>query len=94
MWGLGPSDLKPDLVYKTNLTAHFVPFLRMRLTAHRISGYGQTGPKATLPGLDGHCLVQFIEPYPEFDTPAPGYASVVKLREGLGKDRSDEPPHL
>ena len=31
-WGLGPTDLKPDLVYT------------------RISGYGQTGPMATLPG--------------------------------------------
>ena len=31
-WGLGPTDLKSDLVYT------------------RISGYGQTGPMATLPG--------------------------------------------
>eukprot|EP00803_Ostreobium_quekettii_P009460 evm.model.scf_5.18 EVM.evm.TU.scf_5.18 scf_5:230676-235176(-) len=36
-WGLGPSDLKPDLIYT------------------RISGYGQTGPKATMPGYASVC---------------------------------------
>eukprot|EP00891_Asterochloris_glomerata_P004193 jgi/Astpho2/4193/e_gw1.00064.29.1_t len=36
-WGLGPQDLKPELVYA------------------RISGYGQTGPKASLPGYASVC---------------------------------------
>ncbi|GAB4815984.1 hypothetical protein N2152v2_003030 [Parachlorella kessleri] len=36
-WGLGPKDLKPELVYT------------------RISGYGQTGPKAQLPGYASVC---------------------------------------
>ena len=36
-WGLGPADLKPDLVYA------------------RISGYGQSGPKAQLPGYASVC---------------------------------------
>lgn len=36
-WGLGPSDLKPDLVYT------------------RISGYGQTGPRAPEPGYASVC---------------------------------------
>ncbi|GMH40063.1 hypothetical protein BSKO_07967 [Bryopsis sp. KO-2023] len=36
-WGLGPKDLKPDLVYT------------------RISGYGQTGPRARMPGYASVC---------------------------------------
>jgi crotonobetainyl-CoA:carnitine CoA-transferase CaiB-like acyl-CoA transferase len=36
-WGLGPKDLKPDLVYT------------------RISGFGQTGPKASEPGYASVC---------------------------------------
>lgn len=36
-WGLGPIDLKEDLIYT------------------RISGYGQTGPKAHLPGYASVC---------------------------------------
>ncbi|GLC40766.1 hypothetical protein PLESTB_000024800 [Pleodorina starrii] len=36
-WGLGPADLKPDLVYA------------------RISGYGQTGPRAPDPGYASVC---------------------------------------
>lgn len=36
-WGLGPKDLKPDLIYT------------------RISGYGQTGPRANEPGYASVC---------------------------------------
>lgn len=50
-WGLGPKDLKPDLVYT------------------RISGYGQTGPKAQLPGYASVCEAyggfRYINGYPD-----------------------------
>ncbi|KAI3425200.1 hypothetical protein D9Q98_008969 [Chlorella vulgaris] len=50
-WKLGPSDLKPELVYT------------------RISGYGQTGPKAQLPGYASVCEAfggfRYLNGYPD-----------------------------